>query len=86
MTARSTHRCPALLAGGLARNQIRIPDGAGIVRFAAPLASSDFMPQVGQGNVSAILMDEVGLSILPRTTTRFTQKPNHVAGVIAEFE
>lgn len=84
MAARSTRRCPTLLAGGLARNQIRIPDGAGIVRFAAPFAFSNFMPQVGQRNVSAILMDEVGLSILSRTTTPLTHEPNHIAGIVAE--
>jgi hypothetical protein len=38
---------PALLAGGLARNQIRIPDGAGIVHFAAPFAFCDLVAQIG---------------------------------------
>ena len=59
-------------------------NGTGIVRFAAPFAFCDFMPQVEQGNVGAILMDEVGLSILPRTTTALTHEANHVAGIVAE--
>ena len=50
MTARSTRCWPALLAGGLARNQIRIPDGAGIVHFAAPFAFCDLMAQIRQWN------------------------------------
>ena len=68
------------------KRQINVTNHAAVMPLTVAAAFCYLLPQIRQAGISAVALNQILFSVLPRASTFLTGEPNHVAWIFEQLK